>query len=606
MKQPIITNQITALYERLSRDDELSGDSISIQTQKFFLEDYAKQHGFVPFAHYTDDGFSGGNFNRPSWNRLVADVEAGKVSAVIVKDMSRVGREYLQTGYYTEIFFPQNHVRFIAVSNNIDSNDRNSSEIAPFLNVINDFYLRDCSHKQKQAYKARGNAGMPYASIPCYGYRKDPADRHHWIVDEEAATVVREIFSLAAKGIGVVEIAKSLSARKVEKPSYYMSTHGIWNSGNTWVHERPYDWNCRTVADILSHTEYLGHTVNGRSTSESYKTHKRIRNDPSEWQIIENTHEAIIDQETFDAVQSARKTVRRTDTTGKANVLTGLVFCADCGKKMYNHKRGSKAKQLHVLPDPLTGLYPIDGYCCSTYELTKYRSDKTCSSHSITSKAIRLLLLNTIREVVRYATFDEERFIRRVREQSEIQNKADAKELQRKIGKSQKRIAELDRLIMKLYEDYALDRIPLERYQQMAAAYEAEQKALKETLVVDQAKADVFTEDTDRAERFLTLAKKYTDFSFLTDEMILAFVDKILVHAPEKIDGERVQEVEIFLKHIGKVELPQEAIRENVISPKQLERIRKKRAYMQEYYRTKIKPQKEAKRTEPNAEKETA
>lgn len=240
MKQPIITNQITALYERLSRDDELSGDSISIQTQKFFLEDYAKQHGFVPFAHYTDDGFSGGNFNRPSWNRLVADVEAGNVSAVIVKDMSRVGREYLQTGYYTEIFFPQNHVRFIAVSNNIDSNDRNSSEIAPFLNVINDFYLRDCSHKQKAAYKARGNAGMPYASIPCYGYRKDPTDRHHWIVDEEAAAVVREIFSLAAKGIGVVEIAKSLSTRKVEKPSYYMSTHGIWNSGNTWVHERPY------------------------------------------------------------------------------------------------------------------------------------------------------------------------------------------------------------------------------------------------------------------------------------------------------------------------------------------------------------------------------
>ena len=605
MKQPI-TNPITALYERLSRDDEMSGDSVSIQTQKFFLEDYAKQHGFVPFAHYTDDGFSGGNFNRPSWNRLVADVEAGNVSTVIVKDMSRVGREYLQTGYYTEIFFPQNHVRFIAVSNNIDSSDQSSSEIAPFLNVINDFYLRDCSHKQKQAYKARGNAGIPYASIPCYGYRKDPNDKHKRIVDEEAAAVVREIFSMAVKGYGPKEIAVTLQKRRIEKPSYYMATHGIWKCPDRFNADRPYDWNLRTVADILARVEYLGHTVNGRSTSESYKTHKRIRIDPSEWQIIENTHEAIIDQETFDAVQKNRQTKRRTDTTGKANVLTGLVFCADCGKKMYNHKRGSKAKQLHVLPDPVTGLYPIDGYCCSTYELRKYRSDKTCSSHSITSKALRILLLRTIREVVQYATFDEERFIRRVREQSEIQNKAEAKELQRKISKAQKRIAELDRLIMKLYEDYALERLPLERYQQMAAAYEAEQKALKETLAADQAKADAFTVDTDRAERFLTLAKQYTDFSFLTDEMILAFTDKILVHAPEKIDGERVQEVEIFLKHIGKVELPAEAIPEKVISPKEQEQIRKKRAYMQEYYRTKVKPQKEAKRAKVRAEKEAA
>ncbi len=603
MKQ-LITNQFTALYERLSRDDELSGDSVSIQTQKFYLEEYAKQHGFVPFAHYTDDGFSGGNFTRPGWQSLIADVEAGKVSTVIVKDMSRVGREYLQTGYYTEIFFPQNHVRFIAVSNNIDSNDQNSSEIAPFLNVINDFYLRDCSHKQKQAYKARGNAGIPYASIPCYGYRKDPNDKHKRIVDEEAAAVVKQIFSMAVKGIGVSEIAKTLRERKIEKPSYYTATHGIWNGNNTWSRERPYDWTGRTIADILSHVEYLGHTVNGRSTSESYKTHKRIRNDPSEWQIIENTHEAIIDQETFDAVQKIRQTKRRIDTTGKANVLTGLVFCADCGRKMYNHKRGSKAKQLHVLPDPETGLYPIDSYCCSTYELTKYHSEVNCTSHSITSKAIRLLLLNTIREVVRYATFDEERFIRRVREQSEIQDKAEAKELQKRITKEQKRITELDRLIMKLYEDYALERMPLERYQLMAAAYEAEQKVLKETLAADQTKADAFTEDTDRAERFLTLAKKYTDFSFLTDEMILAFTDKILVHASEKIDGERVQEVEIFLKHIGKVDLPENEPAPT-IPPEQQERIKKKRAYMQEYYRTKVKPKKEAKRKNAKAE-ETA
>ena len=195
----IPTNKITALYERLSRDDEAAGDSVSIQAQKILLEDYAKQNGFVPFEHYTDDGWSGGNFDRPRWKDLVADIEAGKVAAVIVKDMSRVGREYLQTGYYTEIFFPQNHVRFIAVTNNIDSNDRSSGDIAPFLNLINDFYLRDCSRKQKQAFLARGKAGIPYASSPCYGYKKDPNDKHRRIVDEGSAAIVREIFSLAAK-----------------------------------------------------------------------------------------------------------------------------------------------------------------------------------------------------------------------------------------------------------------------------------------------------------------------------------------------------------------------------------------------------------------------
>lgn len=590
----IPTNKITALYERLSRDDEVAGDSVSIQTQKEVLRDYAKQHGFTNCVDYADDGWSGGNFERPRWKDLVADIEAGKVSTVIVKDMSRVGRNYLQTGYYTEIYFPQNNVRFIAIANNVDSADQASAEFAPFLNIMNEWYLRDASRKQKQAYKARGKAGIPYASSPCYGYKKAPNDKHKRIVDEEAAAVVRQMFAWAAQGIGVQEIARRLRKQKVEKPSYYMATHGVRNCDREYAHQHPYDWNSVSVAYILSRPEYLGHTVNGRSTAESYKTHKHILNDPSEWQILENTHEAIIDQETFDAVQKARNVKRRTDTLGKANPLTGLVFCADCGRRMYNHRGMGKSQKRAVGPDPETGLFPKDYYACSTYTISLQRCDGVCSEHRITTKAIRTLVLNAIRAAVQFALFDKAQFIQRVREESQIETQAQAKELQKRIAKAQRRISELDRLIMKVYEDYALERIPLERYQQMAAVYEAEQRTLKEALAEDQAKADAFAEDTDRAERFIALAERYSDFSVLTDKMILEFVEKILVHTAEKVNGERVQEVEVYLTYIGKLDLPDAGISLDTASPEQQAAQREKRAYHRQYYHEKRKPKIEA------------
>ena len=373
-----------------------------------------------------------------------------------------------------------------------------------------------------------------------------------------------------------------------------MATHGIWNCGGSFVHERPFDWNGRTVADILARPEYLGHTVNGRSSVESYKTHKRVFHDPAQWQIIENTHEAIIDQETFDLVQKTRKVVRRTDTIGKPNPLTGLVFCADCGRKMYNHRRNSEAKRRNLSADPSTKMNALDSYICSTYNLTKYYSEKVCSSHWIPSRALRALILDAIRSTAQFALFDRERFIQRVREESQVQTQAQAKELQKRIAKAQRRVSELDRLIMKVYEDYALERIPLERYQQMAAVYEAEQKTLKEALAADQANADAFTEDTDRADRFLALAQRYTDFSVLTDEMILAFVDRILVHESQKIDGERTQEVEIYLNHIGKIELSEEMAPSQPPVKKKQTPEERKRAYFHNYYLTKVKPRREA------------
>ena len=490
MKNRQTEQQITALYERLSRDDELVGESNSIQTQKAILADYAAAHGFSNCVHYTDDGYSGGNFDRPRWKDMVADIEAGKVSAVIVKDMSRVGRDYLQTGYYTEVFFRQYEIRFIAISNNVDSNDQSTAEFAPFLNIMNEWYLRDASRKQKQAYQARVKAGVPATNHVIYGYRKDPEQKHHWLVDEEAAQVVRKIFRLAAAGLGVQSIAEELQKEHIERPAAYMQRKGYVDHQFRESLQRPYDWNASTISAMLKRQEYLGHSVSFRHTNISYKTKQQRINDPSEWIVQENTHEAIVDKELFDLAQQNRRTVRRTGSSGKPNILTGLVYCADCGRKMYNHRKGSEY-------DPVTGLYKTDYYGCSTYNLTRYVTGRSCTSHAIQTKALRALILDTIRKVTAFALTDRARFAEKIREQSKLKRTAEAKDLQKKVTKAKRRVEELDRLLMKLYEDYALERIPYERYSEYAGKYEAELKALKEELAADQESLDLYTEDTE-------------------------------------------------------------------------------------------------------------
>ena len=511
---------ITALYERLSRDDELLGESNSIQTQKTILLDYANSHGFLNCIHYTDDGFSGGNFDRPAWKRMIADIEAGKVSAVIVKDMSRVGRDYLQTGYYTEVFFRQYEIRFIAISNNVDSNDQSTAEFAPFLNIMNEWYLRDASRKQKQAYQSRVKSGIPATNHVVYGYRKDPDRKHHWLVDEEASEVVRRIFRLAASGLGVQHIAETLHREHIERPAAYMHRKGYADHEFRESLNRPYDWNASTVSAMLKRPEYLGHSVCFRHTNISYKTKQQRINDPSDWIILENTHEPIVDRELFDLAQRNRRTVRRDGKSGKPNVLTGLVFCADCGQKMYNHRKGS-------VFNPETGLYATDYYGCSTYNLTRYVTGRSCTSHAIQTKALRALILDTIRKVTAFALKDKARFADKVREQSQLKRTAEAKELQKKVTKAKRRVEELERLLMKLYEDYALERIPFERYSEYVGRYEAERNALKGELAVDQQNLALYTEDSESIDRFLALADRFTDLSALTDEMILFFVDTV-------------------------------------------------------------------------------
>ena len=546
--------KITALYERLSRDDDLTGDSNSILNQKRYLESYAAQRGYTNIVHYTDDGWSGGNFDRPAWKRLVADIEAGKVAHLLCKDLSRIGRNYLQTGFYTEVMFRQNGVHFVAVANNIDSEEQDSGEFAPFLNIMNEWYLRDQSKKVSAAYRVKGKAGKPTTNNAIYGYKKDPEDKDHWLVDEEAATVVRRIFRLAVEGHGPYEISKMLTAEKVECPGHYLARQreaqhrpGKRKGQSALDKNRPYDWYGNTVSTMLERPEYMGHTVNFRSSKKSYRD-KRVKNAPEDWLVFENTHEAIVDPETWQLAQQVKRTVRRTDTTGVANPFTGLVFCADCGAKMYNHRgirKNANGKE-----------YPSDFYNCSTYCLTIERETKQCFSHSVSTRALTELVLETIRTTAGYALANRKAFIQKVRSISQVRQQEAAKELSRRVAKAKKRMAELDILIKKLYETYALGRMDEKRFGLLSAGYEKEQDELEQALAADQASLDQFNEDTDRADKFLALAKKYTDFSELTPAMLNEFVEKIMVHAPDRSTGERVQEIEIYLKFIGKFDVP--------------------------------------------------
>ena len=566
-------NKITALYERLSRDDDQVGDSNSIVNQKKYLESYAEQRGYTNIKHYTDDGWSGGNFNRPAWKQLEADIEAGKVAHVIVKDMSRIGRDYLQTGFYTEVFFREHGVHFIAIANSVDSDDQNSNEFAPFLNIMNEWYLRDLSRKQRTAIRVKGESGKPTTNCAIYGYKKMPGDKYSWYIDEEAAEVVRRIFRLTIEGKGPYDIARILYDDKVETPAVYLGKQkkGVWKSKEEFPN--PYNWSGYIVGQILSKPEYMGHTVNFRSHKQSYKDKNPVMNPKEDWLIFENTHEAIVDKETWELAQKLRKTPRRHDTLGEANPLTGLLFCADCGAKMTNHRSRGGTE---------SSPYPSDFYDCSTYTLAHQKRTHACCGHYIRTKAVRELVLNTIRTVSTFAISNQEEFAEKVRAASQIKQKEAAKETKRRLSKDKKRIAELDNIIKKLYESFAVGRITDERFDTLLAEYEAEQKTLQASVAEAEQRVSSFEEDTVRVEQFMELARKYTDFSELTTMMINEFIDKIIVHAPEKIDGDRVQEVEIYLKFIGHFELPAPELTEEEIQRQEF--LKKERARSRERY----------------------
>lgn len=573
MNNKQIDGLITALYERLSRDDEQLGDSNSIVNQKKMLETYCEQNGYTNIVHYTDDGYSGGSFDRPDWKRLIEDIEAGKVGMVITKDMSRIGRNYLEVGYYTEIYFGQKNIRFIAIANGVDSENQGSSEFAPFLNVMNEWYLRDCSRKIRATKQVIGNSGKHISSHAPYGYKKDPEDKHHWLVDEEAAEVVRRIYRLCIEGKGIQMIAKQLQADKIETPGYYQAkrSNGVYKNRLDVLD--PYKWSGTMVKHILTKPDYLGYTVNFRTTSKSYKDKKSIQNPPDKWAVFEGTQEPIIDLETWQLCQKLLGTPRRCDTIEESNPFTGLVYCADCGEKMYNQRSRPFTDSIG------TKHSGTDAYNCSTYKLSKKNKGKGCFAHHISTNSLREIVLFTVKTVSQYAIANKDDFIARVREASAVQQDNTAKELKRKLNKDKRRYEELDVLYKRLYESYAVGKISEEKFDMLSIGYEQEQKELKISISEAENAVEQFEKDSVNIDAFLSLAAKYTDFSELTKPMINEFIDKIVVHAPDRSTGERIQEVEIYLNFVGNISIPAPEP-----TPEELEQMEKDR-YWKELYR---------------------
>ena len=585
-------NRITALYERLSRDDDLAGDSNSIVNQKKMLEDYAKNNGYTNTAHFTDDGFSGGSFERPGWKRMLSRIENGDIGTVIVKDMSRVGRDYLQVGFYTEVFFREKGVRFIAVSNGVDSDNNTSSEFAPFLNIMNEWYLRDCSRKITAVLRAKGKEGKPITSNPPYGYVKSPDDKNLWLVDEDAAEVVRKIFRLTVEGMGPFQIAKRLTEEKVEKPSYYQATRNRGNYKTMCDFETPYNWTGGSVARILERPEYMGDTVNFRSHKESYKDNKAVKNSSEDILVFQDAHEPIVDRRTWYMAQELRKTVRRVDTGGEGSLLTGKLYCADCGGKMHYRRGTTRAgRDWRGIPNGEIQRTSA-GFNCSTYNSSRKQYKQVCFSHSIKEETVKQLILETIRYALKSVRMDESAFIKSIRSASEVRDKSEVKKLKRDLARKEKRSADLDLLIKKVYEDNAMGRLPDRRYEMLSSDYEKEQQELEISMKEIREKLAQFEDDTDRTEEFLSLVHKYTDIQELTPAIVNEFVDKVLVHKTEETDGDRVQEIEIFLNYIGKVELPAQELSEEEMAEE--EKKRKSRQYRREY----MKAYREKHRTE--------
>lgn len=536
--------KITALYERLSRDDELQGESNSITNQKNFLEDYARKNAFRNLRHFTDDGVSGTTFERVGFQAMIAEIEAGNVETVIVKDMSRFGRDYLKVGFYTEVMFKEKGIRFISVNNGIDSANQSESDFTPFLNIMNEWYARDSSRKIRAIFKARMQEGKRVSPSVPYGYRRDPENKQKLVIDEEPAAVVRRIFQMIMEGKGVNKIADILCEEQVLIPSAYAEKYCPENQHSKNFHD-PFRWSNTTVSYILDKQEYMGHTILGKTVSESYKTKKRRNAKSEELMVFKNTHPAIVDEETWDNAQRLRRTWRRPSRIGSPpNPLTGLLYCADCGLKMSHRQRR-----------PEDTKYNSDNaYACSGYR--QYTRD--CTMHFIRVCVVEELILSSIQKVSAYVREKEDEFVQKVREISGIRQEECLKESKKKLNKALKRCNELDELVKKLYEAYAMSKLPEKHFERLLAEYDSEQTALESIIGQLQADIEGYAANSVKTDKFIELVKRYTDFSKLTTPMLNEFVEKVVIYEADKSSGERRQRVDIYLNFIGMFTLPTE------------------------------------------------
>lgn len=527
------SEKITALYCRLSRDDELQGDSNSIVNQKNILSKYAKDNGFENPRFFIDDGVSGTTFEREGFQAMIAEVENGNVSTVIVKDMSRFGRDYLKVGFYTEVMFAEKDVRFIAINNGIDSANQTESDFTPFLNIMNEWYAKDTSKKIRAVMRSKGESGKPLTNIPAYGYMKSPSDPQVWIVDEEAAKVVKRIYSLCMEGYGTSQIAKKLHEDKVMAPRAHWVKNGLINGYE--MPEDSYKWSPYTVASILSKKEYLGHTVNFKTHKKSYKIKKRIYNPESERMVFENTHEAIIDLDTWERVQELRKNKRRPAKTGKTNMFSGIAYCADCGQKMYYCTSNYiESRQDH--------------FVCST---SRKSGKDVCGTHYIRAVVLEQGVLAHMKYVIGYIAQYEDEFrqIMGMRHKAEVKKEIAAKH--RTIDKAERRIKELDRLFKSTYEDKANGLLSESRFKMLADDYEREQTELRETVAKLTDEIEQQKEHADNLDRFIEKVHKYFDLQELTPTILNDMVKRVEIHAPQTVDGHRTQQIDIYYDLVG-------------------------------------------------------
>ena len=553
---PMSKQKITALYERLSRDDELQGESNSISNQKKLLEEYAAQQGFTNCVHFTDDGISGTCFDRPGFLDMMRQVEAGNVDYLCIKDMSRLGRDYLKVGQIMEIL-RQRGVRLIAINDGVDS-ARGDDDFTPFRNIMNEYYARDTSRKIKSTFKTKGMTGKHLTGTVIYGYLWNET-RDQWIVDEYAAEVVKRIFAMTIDGYGPYQIAKKLSEDKILIPSAYLAQHNEGVNKNKTFKD-VYGWGSSTIVNLLDKREYLGHTVNFK-TRKHFKDKKSHYVPEDEWTIFENTHEAIIDQETFDLAQKIRSKVRRyPDGWGEAAPLTGLLYCADCGGKMYVHRTNNGKR--------------ISQYTCSQY--TKVPCGTLCKTqHRINEDVVLSLVSDMLRAIAEYAKHDRAEFVRVVQEAQSSQQTSEVKKQRTRLATAKQRVSELEVLLCKIYEDNVLGKLPDARYAVLDAQYAKEQASLTAEIATLEKAVGDYEKHEKSADRFIALIDKYQNFDKLTNTMLNEFVDKILVHErARKGSRETTQEVEIFFNFVGRFVPP--AFAEVELTPEELEEIRKR------------------------------
>ena len=520
--------RITALYCRLSRDDEFSGDSVSIQTQKAMLSQYAREQGFSNCEFFVDDGYSGTNYNRPDFQRMLGFVEDGKVAIVCVKDLSRLGRDYLQTGYYTEVIFPEHDTRFIAINDNVDT-AKGDNEFAPFKNIINEWYAKDCSRKVRSAFRTKALNGEYTGGYPAYGYRKDPEDRHHLIPDEHAP-IVQRMFQMALEGETCFHIAKALETEQIPTPrAFLMDAYGKYRANERVKH--PYAWGKTTVRQILSNPIYLGHLVSQRYQTKSFKDKRIVPRPEDEWITVENTHEPLVDQSTFDTVQERIKIKQPATWENSNNIFRGLLICGGCNTRMvFSARKGRKSK---------------GHFCCNKHR--RYGGTE-CSNHYITQ-----LLLGDIRTHASLASADKDKYAEYLMHLSEREWNGERASYQKEADGCQRRMSELDAILKKLYEDRVFGIISDERYLAMSADFEAESKKVKDRYSELHSLLGTFTKQSHDVKKFAELVEKYTNITDVTEELLHTLVDKIVVHEKEVIDGKIVMRVDIYYRFIGKV-----------------------------------------------------